>query len=475
VDAYDFSHDKLREVAYHGLSAARRRLLHHHVAQALEVLHGADLDPVSRQLAAHYDWAGLALQSARYYLRASGVARRVYANDEAIALLQRGLALVGDDQLSVSRDERGYELAAQLWEALGDILEQRAQHEAALQAYSNAKSHAPNRDRVWQARLLRKEGGALREQRLYANALAACHRAEVVLGEQPGEDTNPWWDEWLEVQVGLVWAHYWLAQWPEMEAVVHKIKPVVQERGKPASRAIFLWASCMMQLRRDHYVVSEGMLAEAREGLAASQELGNLKTIVEWNFELGFFHLWRRELDDALECLQNALKLVETAGFIMMRVLTLTYLTVLHRFQGQEEAVLSYAQQAYEAAEAAHMPDYIAAARGNQAWLAWRGQDLQAVERLSKEALVIWQQSPLLYPFQWQALWPLIAVSLARDREDDAWNFVQALLEPKQQHLPDPLYGILASAVQARAQEQVGTACSCLDQATGFARDMGYL
>ena len=80
------------------MSAARRRLLHHHVAQALEALHAAELDPVSHQVAAHYERAGLPEQAAPYYLRAAEVARQVYANEEAIALLQRGLALVEDDR-----------------------------------------------------------------------------------------------------------------------------------------------------------------------------------------------------------------------------------------------------------------------------------------------------------------------------------------------------------------------------------------
>lgn len=38
-DAYDFSHDKIREVAYTALSAVRRRLLHRKVAEALVMVH----------------------------------------------------------------------------------------------------------------------------------------------------------------------------------------------------------------------------------------------------------------------------------------------------------------------------------------------------------------------------------------------------------------------------------------------------
>ncbi len=45
-------------------------------------------------MVAHYERAGLPEQAAPYYLRAAVVARRVYANEEAIALLQRGLALL---------------------------------------------------------------------------------------------------------------------------------------------------------------------------------------------------------------------------------------------------------------------------------------------------------------------------------------------------------------------------------------------
>ncbi len=146
ADAYDFSHDKLREVAYSGMSAARRRLLHRHAAQALETLHAAELDPVSHQVAAHYERAGLPEQAAPYYLRAAEVARQVYANEEAIALLQRGLALVEDHRPCSGGGERSYELAVHLWEALGDILELKAQHEEALQAYQNAQTQVPHTD-----------------------------------------------------------------------------------------------------------------------------------------------------------------------------------------------------------------------------------------------------------------------------------------------------------------------------------------
>jgi DNA-binding SARP family transcriptional activator len=474
TDAYDFSHDKLREVAYRNMSEVRRRLLHRQTAHALETLHAAALDSVSQQVADHYERAGLPEQAAPYYLRAAGVARKVYANEEAITLLQRGLALA-EKRPASSGVEGSHEVAAKLWEALGDILELKVQHENALQAYRNAQVQVVQSDSIWQARLQRKTGIVMREQRLYTQALDACHRAELALGSQPDQDSDAWWDEWLEVQVDRVWAHYWLAQWPEMETLVNKVQPAVQVRGKAASRSRFLMASILMHLRRERYIVSDEMLADSRESLALSRESGDMKTRIDCQFELGFLHLWRRELDEAEENLLAALELVQTLGSVPMRTLTLTYLTVLYRFRGMMDGVFDYAQRAQKIAEAAQMPDYVAAAKGNQAWIAWRRHDLPAAEQWGQEALAIWRQSPLVYPFQWFALWPLIAVALEQGREDDAWNYVKALVEPTQQLLQDELNTALEAAVQAKARDQAGEAPQHLVQTLELAQEMGYL
>lgn len=474
TDAYDFSHDKLREVAYASMSGARRRLLHHQVARALERLHAADPDPVSHQVAAHYERAGFPEQAAPYYLRAARMARKVYANAEAIALLRRGLALL-DTGSDAGREARSHQVLEQLWEELGDVLALTAQYEEALQAYRKGQEHVPHGDRIGQARLYRKTGVVMREQRLYAETLNACQHAENALGEPPDQDGSDWWDEWLEVQVERVWAHYWMAQWPEMEDLVRRAHPVVQERASGVSRMRFLVASCLMHLRRERYVVSDRMLADSREALALSREWGGAKARTECHFELGFLHLWRRELDEAEESLQSALELAQTSGDLPFGTLSVTYLTVLHRFRGQEDRVHEYALRAHAAAEAAHMPDYIAAAGANQSWLAWRRGDLPTAEQLGQEALAQWRKSPLVYPFQWQAIWPLLGVSLAQGHEDEAWTCAEALLKPAQQRLPDALNGALEAAVEARAEGRDEAARAHLKHATELARALGYL
>ena len=121
------------------------------------------------------------------------------------------------------------------------------------------------------------------------------------------------------------------------------------------------------------------------------------------------------------------------------------------------------------------MPDYIAASRANQAWLAWRKEDLAAAEQLCQEALAQWRQSPLVYPFQWQALWPLLAVALAWGREDEAWAHARSLLEPAQQRLPDSLNAALEAALAAKAANRSAEASGHLHRAAAIAGELGYL
>ena len=112
--SYDFTHDKLREVAYAEISAPQRRLLHRRIAHSLEAMLADDLDAVSAQIAAHYDRAGDAERAIPYYERAAAVAQRVYANEDAIELLLRALALLDRLPGGMKRDKQELTLLLKL-------------------------------------------------------------------------------------------------------------------------------------------------------------------------------------------------------------------------------------------------------------------------------------------------------------------------------------------------------------------------
>ena len=88
-ESYDFSHGRLREVAYAALGPAERRRTHLRIARALDALHSSD----HGQLALHYDRAGAIEPAAEEYQLAAAAAQRMHAHRDAVRLLEHALAL----------------------------------------------------------------------------------------------------------------------------------------------------------------------------------------------------------------------------------------------------------------------------------------------------------------------------------------------------------------------------------------------
>jgi DNA-binding SARP family transcriptional activator len=107
-ERWDFSHDRIREVAYAGISPARRRLIHRRIAQGMELLFAEHLDDVSASIGAHLDQGGQPARAVRFLERAAIVAMRVLATEEAIRCLTHALSLI--DRLPAGRDRDEQEL-----------------------------------------------------------------------------------------------------------------------------------------------------------------------------------------------------------------------------------------------------------------------------------------------------------------------------------------------------------------------------
>ncbi len=107
---YDFTHDRLREVAYGELSPARRRLLHRRVAQVLEQTDSAVQGAIAVHLARHYERAGLIEQAIRCLQNAATAARRIIAYRESIEHLERAVDLLHTLPASPAVLERELEL-----------------------------------------------------------------------------------------------------------------------------------------------------------------------------------------------------------------------------------------------------------------------------------------------------------------------------------------------------------------------------
>jgi len=122
---YDFSHDKLRSLAYEETSLARRRLLHRRVAGTLAARARREKGSSAAQIAHHYRLAGRDEEAAEQYALAGAHARSLSAHAEALSHFGTALAL-------------GHPDAARLHEAIGDVHTLRGEYGAATASYETA-------------------------------------------------------------------------------------------------------------------------------------------------------------------------------------------------------------------------------------------------------------------------------------------------------------------------------------------------
>lgn len=119
--AYDFSHDKIREVVYQRLSPARRRYYHVRVAEALVRCRADDPEALSGRIAFHFDRGGRADEAVEWYQRAAGAAMRLHVNTEVVRLLDRALDLLSALPRTAERDARELALLTALATPLGTV------------------------------------------------------------------------------------------------------------------------------------------------------------------------------------------------------------------------------------------------------------------------------------------------------------------------------------------------------------------
>ena len=121
-----FSHDKIREVAYAGLSRLRRRQLHRRVAETLEEQYQGQENAVVERLAYHWAQAEELAQAIPNLIQAGQHACKAYASDEAIVYFEHALNLI--DSLPLDEHRKNWQLEslmhlAQLYHTNGKLNE----------------------------------------------------------------------------------------------------------------------------------------------------------------------------------------------------------------------------------------------------------------------------------------------------------------------------------------------------------------
>lgn len=96
---YTFTHELFQMAIYQAVSQENQKYRHRRIAHVLEELNARRLEELAAEIAQHFDRGGEADRASRYYARAARHAISVYADDEALSALGRGLELATDERL----------------------------------------------------------------------------------------------------------------------------------------------------------------------------------------------------------------------------------------------------------------------------------------------------------------------------------------------------------------------------------------
>jgi tetratricopeptide (TPR) repeat protein len=361
---------------------------------------------------------------------------------------------------------------------LGDVLHWTGQYAEARAAFLQAAAALPSSEWLDRARLHRKVGNGWRDEHFYPESLRVYREAKDALALVPARESAVWWQEWIQVLLEIDLVYYWLGYLQEGEELRRTLEPAVMEHASPGQRASYFQMKSWMAFRRNRSVSTPEMVSLQRTALAFHREIGNQAVIPATLFGLGFALLWNGDVEEATGLLQESLQLAEGTGDVSLQSRCLSYLSIAHRQCRQMEETRQYAERALAVAQVAHMPEYIATAKANQAWLAWRGNDPVLTQALAGAALEAWRELPAGHanaPFQWLAYFPLVAAALQQDKLSLAVEAARALLDPVLQRMPETLTGNLEQAVRAWDGNEPGRAGDLLRQSILLAGQMRYL
>ncbi len=479
LSLYRFRHNLFQAYLYDTLDEVERVQLHEDVGHALAQLYVSELDEIAARLARHAELAGETAAAIGYLRRAGERARRSYANAEARDHFEAALRLLDSApelaaEAALDTDEAG-PLEARLREGLADVLIVTGQHDLAHSTLRHAATLYPEGDGLTRARLVRKVGDSLRSRNQWNEALEVFSEAGAALGEEPrSPDDAAWWREWVELQIGTVWARYFLGQTDQIAQLAEELTPVAEKYGTPAQRGAVFNCLILAAFRRERYATSDATLAIAREAVEFATEVGDLLIRVATQFQLAFCHLWRDELDDAEREMNSSLELAERAGWTWHRILSHTYLAVVHRRRGDVNRAAQFTELSMDEAASAELPVYTGVAWANRSWLAWKRNDREEALRCGRKAVDLWQGQGV-YPIQWTAHWPLVAVALETNDLSAAVEHAGALTHPAQHKLPDALTSSLEGAVVSWEAGDEAATRNALEQAVAGAAESGYL
>ena len=319
---YDFTHDKLRQVAYDETSQARRRLLHQRAAETMAARHvPREAGVQAGAVANHFLQAGQPARAAEYFRQAGEYARRLHANSEAVAHFQAALAA-------------GHPDPSGLHEACGDLYTLLGDYAAAVASYQAAAAFCTP-DCL--SNLMHKLGEVYHRRGEW-EAAEGHYQAAL---EAAGEGASPEWLAHLFADWSLT--AYRAAQPARAGTLAQKALHLAQQSGSPAALAQAFNMLGILK-RADLELDAAGDFFERSLAAASEQEDLSLRCAAQHN--LARLEQERGRGAAALPLARQALETCTLLGDRHHQAALLNTLADLHHAAGREDEAMAYLKQA---------------------------------------------------------------------------------------------------------------------------------
>lgn len=334
MEGYRFSHTKIREVVYEGLSRTKRRLLHKKAGTVIEEMARGKVERAVFILAHHYRFGGVPEKAAMYSVLAGKRAFAGYALDEAEEYYKAALDMLAS--MEPTTENRRLEAEALL--DMGVIQHLRGDWDAALRSF--------------------EEAGKLFDEVHDLAKLAASHRAlgEIYMGRTEWDGAIPHLERALSLaivardEMGMADAHRALGWtlWRRAEygqATIHSRKAIeIADRAG----ATTLVAKATIDLGNIYNDMGDMDRAanHYREAARVLEGSGNYNDLARAYNNLGDIFMKRADYDAAIPYFTRCVEAAHAGGHTEFRGLGLMNLGECYIRKGDTEAALPHLDEA---------------------------------------------------------------------------------------------------------------------------------
>lgn len=329
-DRFEFTHDRIREVAYGQLFLPRRRLLHRQTAEALRALHGAALEPHRAALGLHSYEGERWEEAITEYRRAGEWALARSANREAAVCFERALAALERAPERAEKATLAIDLRLELRNAfvlLGDA-------DRALAYLTEAQGLATTLgDRVRLGRV----SAQLSFHRSWAGRPGEA-RVLALTAQAIGEETADG-PLTMTATLYLAYAHRAAGDYRAGRQVLDRLLEMLgsgasrERHGQhvlPSAGARYHLTACLAQSGE-----FEAAIACGREALVFGERVDHRISVISACMGLGEAYVVRGATSEALPVLERALELCSETTVLFTRPMILGWLGYAHSLAGR--------------------------------------------------------------------------------------------------------------------------------------------